>query len=72
VGTGHKPGSAVGPRPNFEVVIVDDKDRVLPQGQVGEIVEATGALHHLRRILPHPEVTLDAMRNMWFHCGDRG
>ena len=69
----HKPGSAGKPAPNFEVVIVDDEDRILPQGEVGEIVARprepyiiSGGYYH------RPEVTLEAWRNMWFHCGDRG
>jgi crotonobetaine/carnitine-CoA ligase len=69
----HKPGSAGKPAPNFEVIIVDDEDRELPQGEVGEIVARprepyliSGGYYH------RPEVTLEALRNMWFHCGDRG
>ncbi|HVW42044.1 MAG TPA: AMP-binding protein [Amycolatopsis sp.] len=69
----HKPGSAGKAAPNFDVVIVDDQDRVLPQGEIGEIVARPREPYiisggYYRR----PEVTLEAWRNMWFHCGDRG
>jgi crotonobetaine/carnitine-CoA ligase len=69
----HKPGSAGRPAPNFEVIIVDDQDRELPHGQIGEIVARPREPYVISAGYYHrPEITLDAMRNMWFHCGDRG
>lgn len=69
----HKPGSAGKAAPNFEVVIVDDEDRILPQGEVGEIVARPREPHLISGGYYHrPDVTLEALRNMWFHCGDRG
>jgi crotonobetaine/carnitine-CoA ligase len=66
-------GSAGKPSDNFDVRIVDDDDRELPQGQVGEIVCRPRepfliSYGYYRR----PEVTVEAWRNLWFHCGDRG
>jgi len=68
-----KPGSAGKAAPNFEVVIVDDEDRELPQGHIGEIVARPRAPFLISGGYYHrPEITLEALRNMWFHCGDRG
>lgn len=57
----------------FEVVILDDDDNVLPDGEVGEIA--------YRPVKPHvmfegywrqPEETLRLWRNLWMHSGDLG
>lgn len=57
----------------FEVVVLDDADRVLPEGSVGEIA--------FRPRLPHvmfegywknPADTLKITSNMWMHSGDLG
>lgn len=59
------------PTSNFEVRLVDDDDRDVPVGAVGEIV--------LRPRKPdvmfmgywnQPEATLAAFRNLWHHTGD--
>jgi crotonobetaine/carnitine-CoA ligase len=67
------PGSCGRRSPHYEVQVVDDYDRILPLGSAGEIV-----------VRPkHPflicsgyygqgEKTVSAMRNLWFHTGDRG
>lgn len=75
-----RPGEAYGvPRvagrimPTTEVQIVDEQDRALPPGEVGEIT--------LRPVLPgttfqgyvgRPEESLAAFRNLRFHTGDLG
>jgi crotonobetaine/carnitine-CoA ligase len=75
-----RPGEAYGvPRvagrimPTTEVLIVDEQDRALPPGEVGEIT--------LRPVLPgttfagyvgRPEESLAAFRNLRFHTGDLG
>lgn len=57
----------------FDVVILDDGDNVLPDGQVGEIA--------FRPKRPHvmfdgfwgcPEDTVAVWRNLWMHTGDLG
>ena len=61
-------GSAV---PGFELRIVDDNDREVPDGRVGELVVrtlepwllATG--YH-----GNPEATVRLFRNLWLHTGD--
>ncbi len=60
--------------PGCRVRLVDDLDRDLPVGAVGEIVirkddmpfAVAGGYYKM------PEATLAAIRNMWFHTGDRG
>lgn len=60
-------------RPDMDVRVFDEHDREVPTNSVGEIV--------VRPLEPHvilsgyyrqPEVTLAALRNLWFHTGDRG
>jgi crotonobetaine/carnitine-CoA ligase len=57
----------------FEYGVVDDHDRLLPPGEIGEIV--------VRPMIPYmmfmeyykdPERTLEAFRNQMFHTGDLG
>jgi crotonobetaine/carnitine-CoA ligase len=68
-----KPGSAGKAAPNFEVKIVDEDDCELPTGQVGEIVARPKEPFTISYGYYHrPDFTLQAWRNMWFHCGDRG
>jgi crotonobetaine/carnitine-CoA ligase len=68
------PADASGRRfEDFDVQIVDEKDRLLGPGQAGEVV--------VRPLSPNimfdgywrrPESTLEANRNLWFHTGDIG
>jgi crotonobetaine/carnitine-CoA ligase len=57
----------------FEAAIVDAQDAMLPAGDIGEIVlrprrpDAFMQGYH-----NHPETTVAAVRNLWFHSGDRG
>jgi len=63
-------GSAGIARTDVEVRVVDDSDRSLPPGAVGEIV-ARGDV-----VIPgywgQPEATADALRGGWLHTGDIG
>jgi crotonobetaine/carnitine-CoA ligase len=66
-------GSAGKASPAFEVRIVDDDDRELPQGETGEIVfRPKEPLVISYGYLNDPGATLAAWRNMWFHLGDLG
>ncbi|WP_158890782.1 AMP-binding protein [Amycolatopsis anabasis] len=65
-------GSVGLPTPELEVRLVDDQDRPVPAGEIGELI--------LRPREPHtvmagywnkPEATVSAWRNLWFHTGDR-
>ncbi len=72
-GLGAKPGTSGRPNPRYELRIVDEHDRPLPAGVVGEVVarprrpsEMMLGYHRM------PEATAAAVRNLWFHTGDLG
>jgi fatty-acyl-CoA synthase len=65
-----KAGSAGRPAINVETRIVDDEDRPLPPGAVGEIVHRSP--HAMRGYWHDPEKTAEAFRHGWFHSGDLG
>jgi crotonobetaine/carnitine-CoA ligase len=69
---GPRPSGSVGwPRPEWSVRIVDEHDRDVPDGDVGELVVRPEepwlmmSSYHGR-----PEETARAWRNGWFHTGD--
>src|SRR5262249_27259704 len=71
---GRRPiGSAGRASALFEVAVVDDADRLLPPGEIGEIVmrprrpDAMMIGYHNK-----DAATVRAFRNLWFHSGDRG
>ena len=65
-----KLGSAGRPAINVETQVVDDDDRPVPPGVVGEIVHR-GA-HVMLGYYQAPDKTADAFRGGWFHSGDLG
>jgi long-chain acyl-CoA synthetase len=56
--------------PSTELRIVDDQDRPLPPGQVGEIVARGPQL--MRGYWRRPEATAETLRGGWLHTGDVG
>lgn len=59
--------------PHSEVRVVDELDRPLPPGDVGEIVlRAHEPFVTFGGYVGKPADSLDAFRNLWFHTGDRG
>ncbi|MBM3459853.1 MAG: long-chain fatty acid--CoA ligase, partial [Armatimonadetes bacterium] len=52
------------------VQIVDDQDRPLPPGEVGEVV--IQGRNVMKGYYRRPEATAEAMRGGWFHSGDLG
>jgi acyl-CoA synthetase (AMP-forming)/AMP-acid ligase II len=58
------------PIPNIELKIVDENDREVPVGEIGEIV--TRGPHVMKEYHNNPEDTISVMRNGWFHTGDMG
>ncbi len=57
----------------FEVRIVDDEDRDVPVGEIGEIVcRPTGPNLMFAGYWRRAEATVDVLRNLWFHTGDLG
>jgi long-chain acyl-CoA synthetase len=55
---------------NYEVKIVDDNDKEVPTGQVGEIVCRSEAM--MIGYWQMPEETEKKLRNGWLHTGDLG
>lgn len=56
--------------PGSELRIVDDQDRRLPPGEIGEIVARGPQL--MRGYWRRPEATADTLRGGWLHTGDVG
>jgi crotonobetaine/carnitine-CoA ligase len=58
-------------RPGFECRIVDEHDRPMPDGEVGElVVRAEAPWVMFSGYLGRDEDTVTAWRNLWFHTGD--
>ena len=55
---------------NVETLVVDDADRPVAPGEVGEIVHRSP--HAMLGYWHDPERTQEAFRNGWFHSGDLG
>jgi long-chain acyl-CoA synthetase len=65
-----KLGSVGQPIPGVEVAILDDDDRPLPPGELGEVgVRGPNVMLGYYRL---PEETAKALRNGWLHTGDVG
>ena len=58
------------PVPYLDVRVVDSDDRVLPQGEIGEIVARGPTV--MKGYLNRAKETEEAMRGGWFHTGDMG
>ncbi len=65
-----KPGTVGQAIVGVEVAVVDDHDRPLPAGQVGEVVIRGHNI--MKGYYKRPEATAEALRNGWFHSGDMG
>lgn len=65
--------SAGRPVPEVSVAILDEDDQPVPTGQVGEICLRTNEPWFARQgYYKMPDVYVKAIRNLWFHTGDRG
>jgi carnitine-CoA ligase len=65
------PGTAGKPSDRFEVRLVDDADRDVPDGEIGELVCRPRAPHVMfEGYLNDPDATLRSYSSLWFHTGD--
>ena len=59
--------------PDFDLVILDDRDQVLPPGRVGQICVRSKVPHVMTTGYEGDDAaTAEAWRNDWFHTGDLG
>jgi long-chain acyl-CoA synthetase len=65
-----KPGSIGTPIRGVEMKVVDEHDRELPAGEIGEIV--IRGHNVMKGYRGRPDATATAIRNGWFHSGDLG
>jgi crotonobetaine/carnitine-CoA ligase len=66
-----KPGSCGVAQPYLELRAVDDQDREVPAGEVGELVVRPKTPNSMfSGYFKMPEETLEAFRNLWYHTGD--
>ena len=66
----HRPGSVGTPIENVEVRVVDERDREVPDGTLGEIV--IRGPNVMKGYLGKPAETAETLRGGWLHSGDIG
>jgi crotonobetaine/carnitine-CoA ligase len=67
------PGAVGVPLPGIDVRLLDEEDREVPQGEVGEFCVRPTEPHVLfNGYFGDPAATLAACRNLWYHTGDLG
>lgn len=66
-------GSCGRPHPDWQVTIVDEQDRPLPPGTVGEIVSRPNKSWSMfSGYYGSDSKTVNTLRNLWYHSGDAG
>lgn len=66
-------GSCGKAHPDWDVAVVDDKDRPLPAGVMGEIVSRPKKNWSMFSGYYRAEAkTVETLRNLWYHSGDAG
>ena len=63
-----RPGSIGLPIPPFKARIVDEHDKDVPVGEVGELIVSGSAV--MKEYLNQPEATAETLRGGWLHTGD--
>lgn len=68
-----RPGSCGRPHPDWEVAVVDEADRPVPHGTVGEIVSRPKKSWNIFSGYYRSDAkTVETLRNLWYHSGDAG
>ncbi|MCP4004284.1 MAG: AMP-binding protein [bacterium] len=66
-----KPNCLGAPLPGIEVKLLDDEDREVATGEVGEVcIRPVEPFSIFNGYYNNPEATLAAFRNLWYHSGD--
>jgi carnitine-CoA ligase len=65
-----KVGAMGKPSAGFEMKVVDEQDRELPPGAVGELIYRPAAGSTLTEYYKNPEATAEKTRGGWIHSGD--
>ncbi len=65
-----RPGAVGRPTPPVEVRIVDDQGKVVPTGEIGEVITRNPGGH--REYYRNPEATTRMWDGGWLHTGDLG
>ncbi len=65
-----KVGSMGKPSAGFEMQVVDEQDRALPPGAVGELIYRPGGGSALTEYYKNPEATAEKTRGGWIRSGD--
>ncbi len=66
-----KPGTCGRLQPNFQVKLVDDSGRQVPDGTPGELLVRPDIPHYVMLgYIGMPEKTVETWRDLWFHTGD--
>ncbi len=68
--TGRRVGSLGHPIPGVEMRVVDENDTEVSIGEVGEIVVRGDNV--MRGYINRPRMSMEILRNGWFHTGDLG
>ncbi len=63
-----KPGSIGVPIPGVEIKIIDDNEREVPTGQVGELI--VKGINVMKGYYKNEEATARVIKNGWLHTGD--
>jgi crotonobetaine/carnitine-CoA ligase len=72
-GTRWKPNSLGRPLPGMEIALLDEDDRPVASGGVGEFcVRPAEPFVLFNGYFNAPQATVDAFRNLWYHTGDLG
>ena len=58
------------PRTDVEVKIIDNLDKVVPDGSIGEVIVRGSVV--MQGYWDNPDATSETMRNGWLHTGDIG
>jgi crotonobetaine/carnitine-CoA ligase len=70
-GRAWKPNSLGEPQEGLEAAVLDDEDRPVADGEVGELCARPIEPYSIfNGYFGNPEATLRAFRNLWYHTGD--